>query len=162
LIETGQRVVQETRLWDAERGQTFAMRSKEEANDYRYFPEPDLLPLRVDPAWVAELRGQLPELPEARRRRVGEQHGLPAYDAEVLTARRDVADYFEAAVAAHRNPKAISNWVMGDILRLVRERRLDEKLVIDSWPVKPEHLAELVSLIDDQTISGKIAKSVFD
>ncbi|HYC21569.1 MAG TPA: Asp-tRNA(Asn)/Glu-tRNA(Gln) amidotransferase subunit GatB [Candidatus Bathyarchaeia archaeon] len=162
LLESGSRVVQETRLWDAERGQTFPMRSKEEANDYRYFPEPDLLPLRVDRSWIEELRAQLPELPEARRARFVSQYGLPAYDAEVLTARRDVADYFEAAVAAHANPKALSNWVMGDILRLVRERNLDEQLVIEKWPVQPADLGALVALIDDQTISGKIAKTVFD
>jgi aspartyl-tRNA(Asn)/glutamyl-tRNA(Gln) amidotransferase subunit B len=162
LLESGGRVVQETRLWDAERSQTFPMRSKEEANDYRYFPEPDLLPLKVDRVWIEELRVGLPELPEARRARFVAQYGLPAYDSEVLTARRDVADYFEAAVAAHPNAKAISNWVMGDILRLVRERKLDEKLVIEEWPVKPGDLGALVALIDDQTISGKIAKTVFD
>ncbi len=162
VLETGGRIVQETRLWDAERGVTSPMRSKEEAHDYRYFPEPDLPPLRVDRAWLEGLRADLPELPTARRDRFVRDYGIPAYDAEVLTARRDLADYFEQAVAAHANAKAISNWVMGDILRLVRERRLDDALVITDWPVAPEALAKLIALIDDGTISGKIAKTVFE
>jgi aspartyl-tRNA(Asn)/glutamyl-tRNA(Gln) amidotransferase subunit B len=104
----------------------------------------------------------MPELPDARRARFVAEHGLPPYDAEVLTARQDVADYFEAAVRAHPNPKGLSNWVMGDVLRLVRERKLDEALVIRDWPVSPQHLAAMVALIDDDTISGKIAKTVFE
>jgi aspartyl-tRNA(Asn)/glutamyl-tRNA(Gln) amidotransferase subunit B len=162
LVESGERVVQETRLWDADRGVTAAMRSKEHAHDYRYFPEPDLLPLVADRARIDELRRSLPELPRARRDRFVREHGVPQYDAEVLTTRRDLADYFEAAVATHRNPKAIANWVMGDVLRLVRERKLDEALVITDWPVAAASLGRLVALIDDGTISGKIAKTVFD
>ena len=162
VVEGGGRIVQETRLWDADRGQTFPMRSKEAAHDYRYFPDPDLLPLVSDPAWVEEVRRGLPELPAARRDRFVRDHGIPPYDAAVLTARRDVADYFEAAVAAHPNPKSISNWIMGDLLRLVRERKLDDALVITEWPVAPDALAKLVALIDDGTISGKIAKTVFE
>jgi len=159
---TGVEIVQETRLWDPDREQTRSMRSKEFAHDYRYFPEPDLPPISVDDALIERMRSQLPELPEPRRTRFIEQYGLPPYDAEVLTARRDLADYFEAAVAKHGNPKAISNWVMGDILRLVRERRLDESLRIRAWPVAPEALAELVGMIDEGRISGKIAKAVFE
>ncbi len=162
LVRNGERVSQETRLWDADREVTRAMRSKESAHDYRYFPEPDLLPLTVADTWVAEVRASLPELPDARRERFVREYGLPAYDAEVLTARKDIADYFEEAVRAHPNAKAISNWVMGDLLRVVRERKLDEALVIRDWPVPPAHLAELVRLIDDATISGKIAKSVLE
>ena len=162
LLRNGERVVQETRLWDADREVTRAMRSKESAHDYRYFPEPDLLPLEVAEPWVNELRAALPELPDARRARFEREYGLPAYDADVLTARKDVADYFEAAVRAHPNAKAISNWVMGDLLRVIRERKLDTALVIRDWPVSPEHLATLVHLIDDKTISGKIAKTVFE
>jgi aspartyl-tRNA(Asn)/glutamyl-tRNA(Gln) amidotransferase subunit B len=162
LVESGGQVVQETRLWDADRGVTASMRSKEHAHDYRYFPEPDLLPLVVDRAWIDELRRGLPELPRQRCERFVAEYQLPVYDAEVLTARRDLAEYFEAAVAKHKNPKAISNWVMGDILRLVRERKLDDALVIEDWPVKPESLAALIALIDDDTISGKIAKTVFE
>jgi len=162
VLQRGERVAQETRLWDADREVTRSMRSKESAHDYRYFPEPDLLPLVVPDAWVDELRATLPELPDARRERFVRTYGLPEYDAEVLTARKDVADYFEAAVRTHPNPKALSNWVMGDLLRVIRERHLDAALVIHDWPVPPEHLAELVRLIDDATISGKIAKTVFE
>jgi aspartyl-tRNA(Asn)/glutamyl-tRNA(Gln) amidotransferase subunit B len=162
LVRQGERVVQETRLWDADREVTRSMRSKESAHDYRYFPEPDLLPLEVSEAWVAELRATLPELPDARRERFVREYGLPAYDAEVLTARKDLADYFEAAARAQANPKAISNWIMGDVLRVIRDRHLDTALVIRDWPVPPEHLAGLVRLIDDDTISGKMAKSVFE
>jgi len=162
VIEAGGTIVQETRLWDADRGLTASMRSKEHAHDYRYFPEPDLPPLVVDRAWVEELRRGLPELPRRRCERFVAEYQLPQYDAEVLTARRDLADYFEAAVALHRNAKAISNWVMGDILRLVRERRLDDALVITEWPVRAESLAAMIALIDDETISGKIAKTVFE
>jgi len=162
LIRNGERVSQETRLWDADREMTRSMRSKESAHDYRYFPEPDLLPLAVPEAWIAEIRATLPELPDARRERFMREYGLPPYDAEVLTARKDVADYFEAAVRAHPNAKAISNWVMGDVLRVIRERKLDEALVIREWPVPPAHLAGFGRLIDDATISGKMAKSVFE
>jgi aspartyl-tRNA(Asn)/glutamyl-tRNA(Gln) amidotransferase subunit B len=162
LVSHGERVVQETRLWDPDREETRSMRSKESAHDYRYFPDPDLLPLEVSREWVAAVQAEMPELPDARRARFVAAHGLPAYDAEVLTARKDIADYFEAAVRAHPNPKAISNWVMGDLLRIVRERKLDEALVIRAWPVSPAHLAAMVRLIDDDTISGKIAKTVFE
>ena len=161
-LRHGERVLQETRLWDADREVTRAMRSKESAHDYRYFPEPDLLPLEVSEQWVAEQRAALPELPDARRERFVREFNLPPYDAEVLTARKDVADYFEAAVREHANPKAISNWIMGDLLRVIRDRKLDSALVIQHWPVSPAHLAALVRLIDDDTISGKIAKSVFE
>jgi aspartyl-tRNA(Asn)/glutamyl-tRNA(Gln) amidotransferase subunit B len=162
LVSGGGQVVQETRLWDAERGQTRSMRSKEFAHDYRYFPEPDLPPLVVGEDWVEDARRRLPELPAPRRARFERDLGLPAYDAEVLTARRDVADYYEAALARHRNPKAISNWVMESVLRIVREQKLDEHLRITAWPVAPENLAALVALIDEGTISGKIAKTVFE
>ncbi len=162
VLGEGGHLVQETRLWDPDREVTRPMRSKESAHDYRYFPEPDLLPLLVSDAWVEEVRDALPELPDARRQRFVEQVGLSDYDAEVLTARKDVADYFEAALVEHSNAKAISNWVMGDILRLVRERKLDEALVIENWPLSPSQLAGMVKLIDDGTISGKIAKQVFE
>ena len=161
-LDEGGRLVQETRLWDPDREVTRSMRSKEFAHDYRYFPEPDLLPLRVSDAWIDEVRRALPELPDARRARFVRDYGLPAYDAEVLTMRRDIADYYEAAVSHHRNPKPLSNWVMGDILRIIRERKLDNALVIHDWPVPPERLAAMVELIDSGEISGKIAKAVFE
>jgi aspartyl-tRNA(Asn)/glutamyl-tRNA(Gln) amidotransferase subunit B len=162
VVSGGGAVVQETRLWDADREVTRSMRSKEFAHDYRYFPEPDLPPLAVSPEWIEEVRRSLPELPADRRARFEREVGLPAYDAEVLTARRDVADYFETALARRGNAKAISNWVMESVLRIVREKKLDERLRITDWPVTPENLAELVELIENATISGKIAKTVFE
>jgi aspartyl-tRNA(Asn)/glutamyl-tRNA(Gln) amidotransferase subunit B len=162
VVSGGGTVVQETRLWDADREVTRSMRSKEFAHDYRYFPEPDLPPLSVSPDWVEEVHRGLPELPADRRARFERDIGLPPYDAEVLTARRDVADYFEAAFARLRNAKALSNWVMESVLRIVREKKLDEQLRISDWPVTPESLAELVELIENATISGKIAKTVFE
>ena len=162
VLTEGGTLTQETRLWDPDRELTRAMRTKEFADDYRYFPDPDLPPLLVSPEWIDSVRAALPELPDARRDRFGRDYGLPAYDAEVLTARKDIADYYETAVRAHRNPKAISNWVMGDLLRVVKDRKLDEALVISDWPVRPEHLAALVALIDSGEISGKIAKGVFE
>lgn len=161
VLEDGGQLVQETRLWDPDAAETRSMRSKESAHDYRYFPEPDLLPLRVEAAWVESIRATLPELPDARRARFESEFGLPAYDAEVLTARKDLADYFEVAVRTHANPKAISNWLMSEILRVVNERKLDAALVICEWPVAAVELAGLVRLVDDGTISGKIAKTVF-
>ena len=161
-LDAGESIVQETRLWDADREITRSMRSKEDSHDYRYFPEPDLLPLEVGAEWIERVRGELPELPDARERRFRERYELPEYDAEVLTARKDLADFFEAVVAEHDNPKAASNWVMGELLRVVRDRKLDQELVIESWPVTPTQLAGLIALIDDGTISGKIAKAVFE
>ena len=116
----------------------------------------------IPDGFVEQVQRTLPELPDARRARFAEKLGLPDYDAEVLTARRDVADYFEAVVAAHGNAKAASNWVMGDILRLVREQKLDDAPVIERWPVSAAHLGALIALIDGGTISGKIAKTVFE
>jgi aspartyl-tRNA(Asn)/glutamyl-tRNA(Gln) amidotransferase subunit B len=133
------------------------MRSKEFAHDYRYFPEPDLPPLDLDPAWLAALRGDLPELPRARRQRFVEQYGLPAYDADLLTQSRALAEYYETAVRAHANPKALSNWIMSELLR---ELPGDDEAALARCPVPPAHLAALVRLIDEVTISGKIAKDV--
>ncbi len=161
LLSEGGRVVQETRLWDADHEVTRSMRSKEHAHDYRYFPDPDLLPLVVDNAWIQEIRDHTPELPETRKKRFIADYELPTYDAELLTSRKDIANYFEAAVKAHGNPKAISNWVMGDLFRVIKERKLDESLCITDWPVQPEHIAEMVRLIDQGKISGKIAKTLF-
>jgi aspartyl-tRNA(Asn)/glutamyl-tRNA(Gln) amidotransferase subunit B len=161
-LTEGGHLVQETRLWDSDHEVTRSMRTKEFAHDYRYFPDPDLLPLIIDENWTREIRNTLPELPDARRSRFISQYALPAYDAGLLTGRKDVADFFEQAVAAHSNPKAISNWIVGDLFRVVKERQLDEQLYIASWPVKAQQLAELVRLIDEGKISGKIAKTVFD
>ncbi len=162
LVAAGDEVVQETRHWDAEGGRTISMRSKEDAHDYRYFPEPDLLPLEVPRRWIEEIRAGLPELPAARRSRFEASYGLSAYDADVLTARRDLADYFEAAARFHADAKAVANWVMGELLRVIRERRLDDALMIERWPLRPERLAGLLGLVADGTISGRIAKQVFE
>jgi aspartyl-tRNA(Asn)/glutamyl-tRNA(Gln) amidotransferase subunit B len=160
-LNKGGRLTQETRLWDADREVTRSMRSKEFAHDYRYFPDPDLLPLVIDEKWIAEIRAALPELPHAREQRFIAEYGLPPYDAALLTSRKDVADYFEVAVKIHSNPKAISNWVMGDIFRVIKEKKLDEALSIADWPVSAEHLAAMVKMIDQGKISGKIAKVLF-
>jgi aspartyl-tRNA(Asn)/glutamyl-tRNA(Gln) amidotransferase subunit B len=158
LVHSGRPVVQETRLFHAERGETASMRSKEEAMDYRYFPEPDLPPLVVDDAWVEAVRKGLPELPAERRRRFAEAYGLPAYDAGVLTATREVADYFEAVARKSGNPKAASNWIMTDVLRKLK----DGAGAVGAVPIAAAHLAELLRLIDEGTLSGKTAKDVFE
>ena len=158
VLDNGGSVVQETRLFDAARGVTLPMRSKEEAHDYRYFPEPDLVPLHIEPAWVERVRQSIPELPDARRQRFVSQYDLPTYDADVLVASRAMADYFEAAVALFPQPKTVSNWVMGDFLRALNHAHHSP----GEAPVTPSHLAELLRLIDAGTISGKIAKTVFE
>ncbi len=157
-LEAGERIVQETRLWDADRGWTRAMRSKEFAHDYRYFPEPDLVPLEIDRAWVTAIRAELPELPRQRRRRFVGQYELPAYDAELLTQSRALADYFEATAREFPRPKLVSNWIMSELLR---ELPGDDERAIRHAPITPARLAGLLRLIEDGTISGKIAKDVF-
>ncbi len=157
ILEDGGKITQETRLFDPGRGETRSMRSKEEAHDYRYFPDPDLLPLVLEEAWIEEIRASLPELPAARRRRFAEQYGLTAYDAGVLTAEDERATFFERAAGA-RNAKLVANWTVNDLLgRLSAEDR-----GIAESPIAPEALGELVGLIEDGTISSKIAKTVFD
>jgi aspartyl-tRNA(Asn)/glutamyl-tRNA(Gln) amidotransferase subunit B len=158
LIEDGGTVVQETRLFDPNSGTTRSMRSKEEAHDYRYFPDPDLVPLVIDDAWVQRTRDGLPELPEQRKQRFMTEWSLSAYDAEVLTANRSLAEYFEACVALHANAKVVSNWIMGEITRVLN----DTGTSIDRCPVTPQLLVDLLKLIEGGTISGKIAKTVFD
>jgi aspartyl-tRNA(Asn)/glutamyl-tRNA(Gln) amidotransferase subunit B len=161
LIDGG-RLVQETRLWDEHREETRSMRSKESAHDYRYFPDPDLLPVVIDEPWIEAVRASLPELPVARKHRFVVEHGLQAYDADLLTSRKDIADYFEDALKIHANPKALSNWIVGDLFHVLKDQELDQQLYIDRWPISATHLAELVQLIDQDKISGKIAKSVFE
>jgi aspartyl-tRNA(Asn)/glutamyl-tRNA(Gln) amidotransferase subunit B len=162
-LEEGGKLIQETRLWDENREITRSMRSKESAHDYRYFPDPDLLPLVINDDWLARIKATLPELPDQRRTRFMSNYKLPAYDAELLTSRKDIADYFELALESYeKNAKALSNWIVGDLFRVLKERKLDEQLTIGMWPIQPFQLAELVKLIDQGTISGKIAKTVFD
>ena len=157
VIEDGGRVVQETRLYDANKDETRSMRSKEEANDYRYFPDPDLLPLEIDQAFIAEVVADMPELPDARRARFESEYGLSAYDADVLTSSRVQADYFEVAARTGGDAKLAANWVMGDLAAALNKAGLD----IGHCPVGAEALGQLVARIRDNTISGKIAKDVF-
>jgi aspartyl-tRNA(Asn)/glutamyl-tRNA(Gln) amidotransferase subunit B len=159
ILDDGGRVIQETRLFDPNTGTTRSMRGKEEAHDYRYFPDPDLVPVIIEPAWIDEVRATLPELPETKRSRFISELGLPEYDAEVLAATRELAQYFEDTVALFGQPKMVSNWVMGEVTRALNE---DGNRSITDSPVTPALLAELLRLIDKGTISGKIAKTVFD
>jgi aspartyl-tRNA(Asn)/glutamyl-tRNA(Gln) amidotransferase subunit B len=157
LIEDGGKVVQETRLYDPAHDETRPMRSKEDAMDYRYFPDPDLLPLQVPAEWVERVRAALPELPEAMRARLADQYGLGAYDAALLTASRALAQYYERAASAAPDPKAVANWVNGELAAALNEAAL----AIDRSPVAPEQLAALVARIHDGTINQKTAKEVF-
>ena len=163
LILEGGSVVQETLLWNAEKNFAAPMRSKEEAHDYRYFPDPDLVPVGVDKNWIDSVQKFLPELPRARRKRFAETFNLSSYDAEVLTQEKELADYFEASIndlssRSVENIKLVGNWVMTDVLRVMN----DQKIVIANFPVSPARLAAMVNMIIDGTISGKIAKEVFE
>jgi aspartyl-tRNA(Asn)/glutamyl-tRNA(Gln) amidotransferase subunit B len=158
LVGEGGRIVQETRLWDASAGRTVGMRSKEEAHDYRYFPEPDLPPLVLDAARIAAIRDLMPELPDARRQRFIEEYALPEYDAGQLIQSRALADYFDATVRAGAPPKLASNWVMGELARKRKETGAD----LEAVPLEPDRLAGLIALIEHGTISGSMAKDVFE
>ena len=158
VLESGGRIDQETRLFDVAAGETRTMRSKEEAHDYRYFPEPDLFTLEVSGAWVEDVRGSLPALPAARIERYQREHGIPVPDAEVLVASRAVADYFESVAAVGGNARAAANWVRNEVLRVLK----DQKLEIEQYRVTPSSLARLIRLIDSGAIGGKAAKEVFD
>jgi aspartyl-tRNA(Asn)/glutamyl-tRNA(Gln) amidotransferase subunit B len=158
VLAEGGRIVQETRLWDPAAGRTVSMRSKEEAHDYRYFPEPDLPPVVVDAARIERIKATMPELPDARRRRFVDEYALPEYDAAQLTQSRAGADYFEATVRAGAPPKPASNWIMGELARKLKEQNQD----LGSSPLAPERLAGLIALIDRGAISGSMAKDVFE
>ena len=159
LLESGGKVVQETRLYDPDKGETRSMRSKEEANDYRYFPDPDLLPLELEEPYIEAVRAALPELPDAKAARFASQYGLSVYDAGVLTASRDLADYYETVVrAVPTQPKLAANWVMGELAAALNK----EGLEVGSGRLPAERLAGLLARIADATISGKIAKEVFE
>lgn len=158
VIEEGGRVVQETRLWDPNRGVTVSMRGKEEAHDYRYFPEPDLLPIPVEERWLEEINRSLPELPQEKGERFVREYELPPYDADVLTSSKTLADFYEGCVRLYSKPKVVSNWIMSELLR---ELNREGKDVRDSF-ITPERLSSLLHLIDDGVISGKIAKTIFE
>ena len=157
-LDAGERLVQETRLWDANRSVTRSMRSKEFAHDYRYFPEPDLVPLTTTPAWIEQMRAMLPELPDARMRRFAADYGIPEYDAGVLTSTKALADYYEACLTRFPKPKVVSNWMMGELLRALNRDGIE----VEQSRVTPTHLAELLRVIDEGIISGTLAKTVFD
>ena len=158
ILESCGTISQETRLWDADKQETRSMRSKEFAHDYRYFPDPDLVPVQIDDEMLERLKLELPEFPEARAERFVKEFGIPVYDAGVLTAEREVSDYFEAVVRACSDAKAASNWVMGEVLRMLKERNIS----VASFSVPPERLGGLISLIGGGTISNTIAKQVFE
>ncbi|MFZ1745628.1 MAG: Asp-tRNA(Asn)/Glu-tRNA(Gln) amidotransferase subunit GatB [Nitrospirales bacterium] len=153
----GEAIRQETRLWDVQKGHTVVMRSKEEAHDYRYFPDPDLLSVRVDAEWVESLRQTIPELPAARMKRFVTEYHLPEYDAKILTDSKNLADYFEACVQHFPHPKTVSNWVMGELLRELNTANTSP----ESSPVSPEQLVELLQLVEEGTISLKVARDLF-
>ena len=158
LLAEGRAIIQETRLWDEAKGQTFSMRGKEEAHDYRYFPDPDLVPVKVDAGWLESIRRSLPELPMARANRFVSEYGLPEYDAEVLTSDKALADYFEACLKEFPQPKKVSNWIMVEVMRELKK----EEAGIEALRVTPENLGRLLALVHKGDISGKIAKTVFD
>jgi len=158
LLAEGEKIMQETRHWDESKFITVSMRSKEEAHDYRYFPEPDLLPLKVDLKMINNIRKNLSELPEARRKRFIKDYQIPEYDAEILTSSKALGDYYEKAVSLYSNSKVLSNWIMGELIRYLNE----EKVEIKDSPVSPEKLVGMLKLMDEGIISGKMAKDVFE
>ncbi|MGB6606186.1 MAG: Asp-tRNA(Asn)/Glu-tRNA(Gln) amidotransferase subunit GatB [Atribacterota bacterium] len=158
LLAEGEKIMQETRHWDESKFITVSMRSKEEAHDYRYFPEPDLLPLKVDLKMMNNIRKNLPELPEARRKRFIKDYQIPEYDAEILTSSKALGDYYEKAVSLYSDSKVLSNWIMGELIRYLNE----EKVEIKDSPVSPEKLVGMLKLMDEGIISGKMAKDVFE
>ncbi len=158
IIESGGKIVQETRRWDDEKGLSFSMRSKEEAHDYRYFPEPDIAPVVVSDEWISRIRSDLPELPDTKRRRYISEYDLPAYDAFILTSSRALSSYFEEAAKNSGNPKAVGNWLMGDTMRLLKERGDGP----ESIPFPPRYLTELVDMIEKGAITGTMAKKIFE
>jgi aspartyl-tRNA(Asn)/glutamyl-tRNA(Gln) amidotransferase subunit B len=157
VLKEGGEIRQETRLWNIERGETAVMRSKEEAHDYRYFPDPDLVPLKLDEAWIHGCRASLPELPAARARRFLADYGLPEYDATILTGSKGIADYFESTVKLFNQPKTVSNWVMGELMRELNNSGTD----ISASPVTPERLVSLLKMVDERTVSLKVAREIF-
>ena len=157
ILEDGGKIIQQTLLWDADANLVKPMRSKEEAHDYRYFPDPDLMPIVVSTNWKNEIASSMPELPERRRDRFISQFSLPRYDAEILTSSRELADYYENVLKVTNDFKSASNWVMTEVLKVMN----DEKILIKEFPVTPENLGKLIKLINENVISGKIAKEIF-
>lgn len=157
LLMSGGEVEQETRRFDEPSGETILMRSKEEANDYRYFPEPDLPPIHISDDWIEEVRASIPEMPDKRRERYTQDWGIPAYDAGVLTQTKEMSDFYDATVAAGADPKLAANWLMGEVNAYLNSKQVE----LSDTALTPEHLATMIKLIEDETISSKIAKKVF-
>jgi aspartyl-tRNA(Asn)/glutamyl-tRNA(Gln) amidotransferase subunit B len=162
-LENGEKIIQQTLLWDSDKGICIPMRSKEEAHDYRYFPDPDLVPVLVNQKWIDDIKTQLPELPTVRRNRYMNEFKLPKYDADILTGERELADYFDGIILnlktkSEETFKIASNWTMGDVLRVINDRHI----AVSDFPVTPKNLSDMINLIIDGTISGKIAKDVFE
>ena len=158
LIEEGKKVIQETRRWDDNKEYSYAMRSKEDAQDYRYFPEPDLVPIVISDEWIAEIKARQPELRTEKLERYKKEFGLPDYDAEIITGHKKFADLFEATTEICKKPKKVSNWIMGEIIRLLKENEMDP----DQIRFSPEHLAKLVDLADAGSVTNTVAKEVFE
>lgn len=157
LLMSGGEVEQETRRFDEPSGETILMRSKEEANDYRYFPEPDLPPIHISDDWIEDVRASIPEMPDKRRERYTQDWGIPAYDAGVLTQTKEMSDFYDATVAAGADPKLAANWLMGEVNAYLNSKQVE----LSDTALTPEHLATMIKLIEDETISSKIAKKVF-
>lgn len=158
LLESGEKVVQETRRWDDEKEYSYAMRSKEDAQDYRYFPEPDLVPIEISEDWLEQIRAAQPELREEKLARYKEQYGLPDYDADIITASKKLADIFEETAEICQKPKKVSNWLMGETMRLLKEHGQEPEDIAFS----PENLAKLVNLADSGAVTNTVAKEVFE
>ncbi|MDO5401994.1 MAG: Asp-tRNA(Asn)/Glu-tRNA(Gln) amidotransferase subunit GatB [Eubacteriales bacterium] len=158
LIEAGEAVIQETRRWDDDKAYSYAMRSKEDAQDYRYFPDPDLVPVNISDEWLDEIRSRQPEFKDEKMARYKEEFGLPDYDISIITDSKKLADIFEAAAAVCNNPKKVSNWIMGETMRLLKEKEMDATEITFS----PENLAKLINLVEDKAINGSVAKEVFE
>lgn len=158
LLDDGEKIVQETRRWDESKGMTFSMRSKEEAHDYRYFPEPDLVPIIVDDNWKKEIKATIPELPDEKMHRFINDYGIPKYDSEVMTGTKALADFYEETIKCHNDPKAVSNWIMSEVLRVLNDKNIE----INELDLTPKNLAKLLDLIGKGTISGSIGKKVFE
>lgn len=157
VLNEGGKIRQETRLWNIDRAETAVMRSKEEAHDYRYFPDPDLVPLQLEKDWIGGFRGTLPELPAVRAARLAREYALPEYDVNILISSRGIADYFEACVKLFNQPKTVSNWVMGELTRELNNSGAD----ISASPVSPERLVSLLQMVDNGTVSLKVAREIF-
>lgn len=158
LLEAGEEVIMETRRWDEDRGVSYAMRSKEDACDYRYFPDPDLAPIRISDEYLDRIRAAQPELPGEKKARYRREYDIPDYDIDIITGSRHMAELFEASAAICGQPKKVSNWLMGETLRLLKEREMDAQDI----RVSPEHLAALVEMVDKKEITGSVAKEVYE